>query len=74
MQRCISYPHLFSPERIEAIFSNILEIIAFQKKFLMQLESCIIPADMYRSQIGAVFLDRVSYHILELLYVPDCVV
>jgi len=66
MQRCISYPHLFSQERIEAIFSNILELVAFQKKFLVQLESCIIPANMYHSQIGTVFLDHVSNCTIEL--------
>ena len=60
MHRCQAYPHLFSPEKIEAIFSNIVELLAFQKKFLEELESCIVPANMNHSQIGAVFLYHVS--------------
>ena len=60
MERCITSPHLFTPDRIEVIFANIKDLLNFQKRFLSKLETCVTPADLSQSQIGAIFTDHVS--------------
>ena len=60
MQRCIAYPRLFTPDRIEVIFGNMVDLLKFQKTFLLKLETCVTPADLSQSQIGTVFIDHVS--------------
>jgi len=75
MQRCQAYPHLFTPDRIEVIFANIMELLTFQQKFLLRLETCVTPADLSQSQIGAAFLDHVSldkYILLKYITLLEC--
>lgn len=43
------------------IFSNIEQIYQFHQEILRQLEECFVEDDPYASEIGAVFLNNVSF-------------
>lgn len=52
---------MFSEEQITKIFSNIEQIYQFHQEILRQLEECFVEDDPYASEIGAVFLNNVSF-------------
>ena len=52
---------MFSEEQITKIFSNIEQIYLFHQEILRQLEECFVEDDPYSSEIGAVFLNNVSF-------------
>lgn len=58
---------MFSEEQITKIFSNIEQIYLFHQEILRQLEECFVDDDPYASEIGAVFLNSVSFIAIMIL-------
>ena len=58
---------MFSEEQITKIFSNIEQIYLFHQEILRQLEECFVEDDPYASEIGAVFLNNVSFIAIIML-------
>lgn len=58
---------MFSEEQITKIFSNIEQIYLFHQEILRQLEECFVEDDPYASEIGAVFLNNVSFIAIMIL-------
>lgn len=58
---------MFSEEQITKIFSNIEQIYLFHQEILRQLEECFVEDDPYASEIGAVFLNNVSFIAIVIL-------
>ena len=58
---------MFSEEQITKIFSNIEQVYLFHQEILRQLEECFVEDDPYASEIGAVFLNNVSFIAIMIL-------
>ena len=56
-------PDLLSVEEVTNIFSNLSQILEFQRSFLSDLEDSIDSANTARSKIAHVFLKHVSINI-----------
>lgn len=60
----------FSPCQVERIFSNLDELVAFQKSFLAELEKSFNPENPEKSAFGKVFQQNVTQF---RVYAPYCV-
>lgn len=60
MAECKRRPDMFTQEQINNIFSNLEELLAFQKIFLSDLEKSIDWEAPHTSCVGEVFLNNVS--------------
>ena len=58
---------MFSEEQITKIFSNIEQIYLFHQEILRQLEECFVEDDPHASEIGAMFLNNVSFIVIVIL-------
>ena len=58
---------MFSEEQITKIFSNIEQIYLFHQEILRQLEECFVEDDPHASEIGAMFLNNVSFIVIIIL-------